>query len=103
MAKPRDPDAEFFTFHPDRQARIRSPIGPECHQEFHRLGDLLASRRRILVWRVPPENPFYDPVKRPLLKIPFLKFSDETIEDNDETLLPILHELMEDAKRKMLS
>ena len=100
MAKPRDPDAEFFTFHPDRRAHIRMPIGPECQQEFRSLGDHNAARRRILLWCVPEHNPHYDPVKRPILKIPFLAFADETIEDDDETLLPVIHEIMMDARKR---
>lgn len=94
-------DVEFFTFHPDRRARIRIPKGNECELEFRSLGDHFAKRRRILVWRVPENNPAYDPVKRPLLKIPFLAFADETIEDNDETLLPILNQIMEQNKYKL--
>jgi hypothetical protein len=97
----RDQDAEFFTFHPDRRARIRSPQGNECEAEFRSLGDHLASRRRILVWRVPEDSPWYDSAKRPLLKIPFLAFADESIEDSDEILLPILHEIMEQNRYKL--
>jgi len=98
-----DPDAEFFTFHPDRRAHIRKPRGAECEREFRSLGDHLASRRRILLWRVPEGNPAYDPIRRPLLKIPFLAFADETIEDTDEILLPIIHDIMQQARRRMLS
>jgi len=31
------------------------------------------------------------------MKIPFLAFSDETIEDRDDILLPIIEEIMLDA------
>ena len=32
--------------------------------------------------------------KNVILKIPFLLFADETIEDDDRTLAPIVHEIM---------
>jgi hypothetical protein len=95
----RETDEHFFTFHPDRQIRIRLPEGNECQNEFRSLGDHNAARRRILVYRVPKDNPYYDPNKRPLLKIPFLLFSEESVEDTDEILLPILHEIMMDAAK----
>jgi hypothetical protein len=107
-----DPDAQFFQQHPDRKAHIREPRNEpsidkqrairykqECEGEFWSLGPHDKSRRRILLWRVPEDNPAYDPDKRPLLKIPFLMFSDETVEDRDDVLLPIIHELMETARR----
>lgn len=103
----RDDDVRFFILHPDRFARIRPPrkeividkqrgshVVDECHQEFLSLGEHKRDRRRIILWRVPSDNVHYDPDKKPILKIPFLLFSDETVEDNDETLLPIIHELM---------
>jgi hypothetical protein len=37
-------------------------------------------------------------MKPAILKIPFLLFGDETVEDRDSILLPILHELMEQAR-----
>lgn len=111
FSKP-DQDAQFFSDHPDRQARIRLPVKEiktdprtrqarvigECEGEFWSLGAHERTRRRILVWRVPVDNPCYDPVRRPLLKIPFLAFSDETIEDRDDVLLPILHTIMSEAR-----
>lgn len=106
-----DDDKRFFAQHPDRQAHIREPkmvlevdkqratrYVPECDWEFTTLGPHKKGRRRIMLWRVPATNPYYDPDKRPLLKIPFLAFSDETIEDRDDILLPILHEIMESKK-----
>ena len=104
-------DEEFFTQFPDRQARIRKPIKlleinrqratmyrDENEGEFLSLGPHNANRRRIIVWRVPEGNPFYDPVRRKLLKIPFLLFADETVEDRDDVILPILHEIMRNAR-----
>lgn len=108
-----DQDAQFFTDHPDRQARIRLPekafaknrqravgVVDEMELEFRTLGDHNRDRRRVLVWRVPEGNPFYDPERRPLLKVPFLLFSDETVEDRDDVLLPILHQIMLDAAKQ---
>jgi hypothetical protein len=106
-----DPDSEWFHSHPDRQSHIRNPIKiletdrqrgaryvDECQGEFWSLGDHNKDRRRILLWKVPPDNPFYDPKKPAILKVPFLLFSDETVEDRDDILLPILHEIMLNAR-----
>ena len=108
-----DQDARFFTDHPDRRARIRLPekeivvnrqraagVVDEMEAEFRTLGDHKRDRRRVLVWRVPEGNPFYDPDRRPLLKIPFLLFADETVEDIDEVLLPLIHQIMMDEAKK---
>lgn len=104
-------DEQFFTAFPDRRCRIRPPgrsleidkqravrYLDECEMEFRSLGPHRQYRRRIIVWRVPEGNPWYDPVNRKLLKVPFLLFADETVEDNDETLMPILHGIMEQAR-----
>ena len=90
-------DVGFFFDHPDRQARIRSPFGDEMKGEFWSLGEHQKDRRRVLLWRVPQDNPYYRN-DRSFLKIPFLLFADETVEDNDAILLPILHEMMNNAK-----
>ena len=100
-------DQEFFTVFPDRQARIRKPelvlskdsqravrYLDECELEFRSLGRHDKSRRRILLWRVPRDNEYFNPNNPQLMKLPFLAYSDETIEDNDATLLPILREIM---------
>jgi hypothetical protein len=104
-------DARFFLQHPDRQAHIRMPkpqvvinaqrgaaYASEMEAEFRQLGAHKKDRRRILLWRIPEDNPHYDPAKRGILKIPFLAFSDETIEDRDDILLPLLHEIMGTAR-----
>jgi hypothetical protein len=108
-----DQDAQFFADYPDRRARIRLPakefvknrqraagVVDEMEAEFRTLGDHNRDRRRVLVLRVPEISPFYDPVRRPLLKIPFLLFADETVEDNDEVLLPLVHQIMMDAAKE---
>lgn len=105
-----DQDAQFFIVHPDRYARIRMPtkqIGinrqrattviDECEAEFRTLGEHHRSRRRILVWRMPENHPMYDDKQAVLLKIPYLLFSDESVEDDDATLLPLIHAVMKDA------
>ena len=109
-----DQDIQFFTDHPDRQARIRLPgkvramnkqrqvwIEDEMWREFQTLGDHDVSRRRIIVYRVPPDNPMYDPKAPQLLKIPMLLFADETIADDDRVLLPEVHRIMSEAARTM--
>ena len=113
MLKAIDPDAQFFADHPDRQAHIRLPgrgpainaqravrIQDESAGEFFSLGEHDKSRRRILIWRVPRGNPHFDPRKPPLLKISFLAFADEEIADRDDILLPIIAQIMGDARKK---
>lgn len=92
-------DKRFFQTHPDRMAHIRLPYADECAGEFWALGDHVRTRRRILLCRA-------DAYGKPLpdgkiFKIPFLAFSDETIEDRDDILLPIVREIMQNAARGM--
>lgn len=94
-------DKAFFAEHPDRRAHIRLPFKNECEGEFWSLGEHNRARRRILLWRVPRDNPFWNRLKVPILKIPFLAFADETIEDTDEVLLPIIDGIMRDAKARL--
>ena len=106
-----NPDSQWFHSHPDRQSHIRNPIKilvtdkqrgtryeDECAGEFWSLGDHNKDRRRILLWKVPVDNPFYDPKKPSILKIPMLAFADESIEDTDAILLSIIHEIMVNAR-----
>ena len=90
-------DKMFFENHKDRQAHIRLPFQGESAGEFFALGDHQRTRRRILIWRVPRDSPYYHPVKQPILKIPFLAYADESIEDSDEVLLPIIDTIMSEA------
>jgi hypothetical protein len=114
MTAPVDQDIAFFTDHPDRQARIREPakkieigrqrgaaVVDEMQGEFWSLGDHDKSRRRVIVYRVPRDNPMYDPKKPQLLKIPILLFADETIVDEDRVLLPEVDRIMREAYCKM--
>lgn len=99
-----DPDAQFFAQHPDRQARIRLPAKTahrdqqravhyldECEIEFRHLGGHDPKRRRIIAYRLPADHPSH---ANHIMKIPFLAFADETIADDDRTLLPIVHSIM---------
>ncbi len=92
-----DTDAAFFRDHRDRQARIRNAIGDESAGEFMSLGPHDRARRRIIAWQVPRNAKM---AAGKILKISFLVFSDESIRDDDETLLPILHEIIIDAANK---
>ena len=103
-----DEDGQWFSDHADRKSHIREPrktieiekrthqtqIMSECEAEFRSLGDHNKDRRRILLWKVPKDNVYYDPKNPQILKIPFLLFSDETVEDRDDILLPLIHEIM---------
>lgn len=108
-----DEDAQFFADHPDRYAHIREPrrvlhtdkqratrYVNESEGEFWSLGEHNKDRRRILLWRVPHDHPMYDPAKPQILKLPMLAFADETIEDRDDILLPIIDGIMKDAAKK---
>jgi hypothetical protein len=67
----------------------------ECELEFLSLGQHDRDRRRILLVRTDHRgNPLPD---NKVLKIPFLAFSDETIEDRDDILLPICFSIMAEA------
>jgi len=112
MINPIDPDAQWFAEHPERYCHIRKPmlelgrnrqraVGymDELEQEFRTLGDHERDRRRIILWRVPSDNRYYNPENPQILKIPFLLFSDETVEDTDEVLRFIVHEIMVDAAK----
>ena len=96
--RPTKSDLQFFADHKDRQARIRKVEDRENIGEFWSLGPHDASRRRMLLWRVPDNHPMKK--MYPFLKIPFLAFADESIEDDDKTLLPLIHQIMEDARKK---
>lgn len=91
-------DKNFFKQHPDRSAHIRLPYLDECAGEFWSLGDHQRTRRRILLCRVDHQGRKLPDGK--ILKIPFLAFSDETIADRDDVLLPVLQEIMQDALKQ---
>jgi hypothetical protein len=90
-------DTDFFKRFPTRKAHIRKPFGAECDAEFRTLGDHKPDRRRIVLWRVPEDNPFYERLKHPILKLPVLLFAEETVEDEDANLLPMIDSIMREA------
>ena len=97
--RPTKEDMQFFSDHPDRKSHIRKSEGKECIGEFWSLGMHDSARRRILLWRVPDGHQLKS--RFPILKIPFLTFADETIEDDDKILLPIIDEIMQNARKNM--
>ena len=106
-----DEDAQWFSDHLDRKARIRQPAMQrhvdkqrsvrflaECELEFRSLGPHDKTRRRILLTRIDFHG---EPLPEgKVIKIPFLTFGDESIEDTDEVLLPIIRDLMLEAARR---
>jgi hypothetical protein len=86
-------DLQFFAMHPDRTARIREPRLFEAVSEFDALGPHDRDRRRMIIVKVPD-----GPHKGMLMPIPFLLFADETVENTDKVLLPIVREIMENAR-----
>lgn len=92
-----DTDKAFFADFPQRKTRIRDAIGDEQDAAFQSLGDHDRSRRRMVIWKLPPSMRQHGTPE--LLKIPFLAFGDETIENEDRILMPIVHQLMEDAAK----
>jgi len=88
-------DRAFFGEHRDRKYRIRPPAGDEYLREFRGFGMHDETRRRVIVFRLPSGM-----AKRHNVdfgRVPFLLFADETVEDTDEILRPILHEIMQNA------
>jgi hypothetical protein len=91
-------DANYFRRYPDRFYHIRNAYKDECLGEFWSLGPHEEKRRRIILCRV-------DAMSRPLpdnmvAKLPILAFSDESIEDNDDVLFPIVRDILADALKK---
>lgn len=93
-------DEGFFRRYPSRTTHIRRAFDHESEGEFWTLGGHERNRRRMLLWRPPPGHPAYKQEKCPLLKVPFLAFADETIEDTDAILLPIIAEIMQNARKQ---
>lgn len=89
MSNPFDPDARFFAEHPTRQCHIRVARDGEAAADFQALGPHEARRRRILAWKVPRGQL----AAGEIVRLSFLAFGDETIEDDDATLLPLMHDM----------
>lgn len=106
-----DPDVSWFFQHPERQAHIREvhkePFKDkqravryldESEMQFRSLPRHDSKLRRIILYRVPPENPSYDPEHPQILKIPFVLLHAEELADEDAPLLKVIHELMVSAQ-----
>lgn len=100
-------DVSWFFQHPERQAHIREPRKEpaidkqravryldESEIQFRSLGNHDSKLRRIILYRVPPENPIYDPERPQILKIPFVLLHADEVPDEDGPLLKVIHELM---------
>lgn len=91
-------DGVFFKEHSDRRFHIRNAYKDESKGEFWTLGPHEEKRRRILLTRVDFEMKPLPGNK--VLKIPFLAYADESIEDTDDVLFPIVRDVMLDALKR---
>ena len=111
-------DARFFSENPERYYHIRKParagdvvidkqraahIADEMEAQFLSLGAHDKERRRVLIWRVGPGNPFYNPDRPQLIKVPIILFDDEKCFDSDDYLGPILHHVMLNASGSFIN
>lgn len=100
-------DTDWFNANPLRQARIRHPekrlakdrqravrYTDEFAAEFAQLSPHRQSARRVIVWRIPPDNPAYDPDRPQLIPIPYILLEGEEVVDTDEVLLPLVDQIM---------
>jgi hypothetical protein len=88
-------DRMWFGEHKGRKLRIRAPIDGEYVAEFRQFGLHEMARRRVIVAAIPERLARRHGVD--YMRIPFLLFADETVEDTDEVLAPILDRIMKDA------
>lgn len=95
-ANARLADMIFFKEHQDRRLRIRPPFEGEYTTEFRGFGMHEEHRRRVIVSRIPAGMAKRHNVD--FMRIPFLLFADETVEDTDAILAPTLHEIMMEAR-----
>lgn len=86
-------DVRWFVTHGERLTRIRTPWPGEMAQAFEVLGMHDRARRRILTWKAPNNGV--------LFRVPFVAHADETIENEDEVLIPILDQMMAEAAKKV--
>lgn len=94
-ASARLADRVWFNEHSARKLRLRPPVEGEYVNEFRQFGMHEEGRRRVIVAKIPAGM-----AKRHMvdyMRIPFLLFADETVEDTDEVLAPILDKIMKDA------
>ena len=90
-------DPLYFRQQPRRSHRLRTPAPGEFAHAWQTLGGHEASRRRVLVWRVPKDNPMRDAVPGGMMRIPFIMRQDEAIADDETTLATLLAHMMKDA------
>lgn len=90
-------DEQFFRDHRDRRYRIRSSEVGESEGEFRSLGPHREDRRRVIAVRARGRLAARYGVR--VMCIPFLLFADETVEDRDDVLAPIVEEIMRDAAK----
>lgn len=88
-------DRAFFGEHKDRRFRLREPFPGEYTAEFRQFGMHNEDRRRIIVARVAANMARRHNID--FMRIPFLLFADETVEDTDQIIAPILDKIMQDA------
>lgn len=98
-------DRTYFRRFPDRRYHIRNAYEGENEGEFQSLGSHEENRRRIILCRV---NAMQEPLlyngKEVVQKLLFLAFADESIEDDDDVLFPIVRDIMSDyIKREKLT
>jgi hypothetical protein len=93
-------DVIWFRLHRDRDYHIREPFAGEQQAAWRILGDHELSRRRIIIWRVPKNNPGRHVIPDGLMRVPFLAFADESIEDDDKTLKRIMDGIMQSASEQ---
>lgn len=91
-------DGVFFKEHPDRLFHIRKAYEDEEKGAFWSLGSHERNRRFILLCRADHEMKQL-PDNR-VMKIPFLVFADESIEDTDDVLFPIVRDIMLEALKR---
>lgn len=92
-------DEQFFHDHRDRECRIRLPAPGENESDFQTLGGHQVSRRRIIAVRAHGAMSARMGIK--VMRIPYLLFGDETVEDTDEILAPIVDRLMKEAAQQL--
>ena len=88
-------DRVWFAAHSGRKLRIRPPIGDEYREIFRTFGMHEEGRRRVIVCRLPGWQMRRHNVD--FARVAMLLYADETVEDTDEVLAPILDELMREA------
>ena len=78
-----------------RKAAMRTDRKPVERREFRGFGMHDETRRRVIVSRVAAGMARRHNID--FMRIPFLLFADETVEDTDEVLAPILDTIMREA------